>query len=68
VLKWQSENKEELPLYAAYEKTAIDVGGVPYRLSKKEKDSLMLKLRKNPRVKKDWITGDALIPLRDLIR
>ena len=54
-------------LYAAFPKRMINVGLVSYRLSREEKEVLLSKLAKNPRVKAAWKGGDALIALRELI-
>lgn len=69
VLTWPSEDEQELPLYAAHRKSAINLGSQAYKLSEQEKSDLLKKLKKNhfKQLKKAWDMGDALIPLKDLI-
>jgi hypothetical protein len=68
VLSWPSEVKGEPDLYAAFEKEKIKIGQRSYTLSAAEKVELLSKLASDPRVESAWKTGDAVIPLRDLIR
>jgi hypothetical protein len=68
VQSWPSERSGESNLYAAFPKSAIKIGLVPYHLSSSEKRRVLSRLKDRSRLEEIWTKADALIPLRDLIR
>ena len=67
VLSWSSEGENELDLYAAFPENGIKIGRVRYRLSSDETKELLNKVSEYPTLQKSWKTGDAIIPLSDLL-
>jgi HKD family nuclease len=63
-----SEGRNELPIYSAFHKDSLKIGGRSFRLTNEERKLLLSRLRKRMRMlQSDWKRGDSLIPLCQLI-